>query len=123
MTPNDLALLSPQEFGDFIIARFESQGYTLEECRPAPAGQLLLFRLDSQLSVVNCLPNPPLVGQIWDVTSMEVACCISEAEDRTATCGYVITRSRFSFGAVMEARGSGIEIVLVGGGTLPRWIG
>jgi len=122
MTPNDLAQLSPEAFRAFIIAHFESRGYTLEECRPAPAGQLLLFRLDSELSVVYSLPNPPLVGRIWDVTSVEVAWCVSDAKILTAVRAYVITRSRFSFGAEVEARGSGIEIVLVDGESLKRWI-
>ena len=102
MTPNDLAQLSPQAFRAFIVKHFESQKYTLEECRPVPAGQLLLFRLDSELSVVFCLPNPPLASQIWDVTSMEVAWCVSEVKMLTAACGYVITRSRFSFGQIWK---------------------
>ena len=122
MTPNNLAQLSPQAFRAFIITHFESRGYTLEECRPAPAGELLLFQLDGAIYVVYSLSNPPLIGQIWDVTSMEVAYCISEAEILTAVCGYVITRSRFSFGAAVEAKSAGIEIVLVDGATLKRWI-
>ena len=99
MTPNELVQLSPEAFRAFIIAHFESRGYTLEECRPPPAGQLLLLRLDSEWSVIYSLPNPPLVGRIWDVTSVEVAWCVSEAKILTAVRGYVITRSRFSFGA------------------------
>ena len=122
MTPNVLAQLSPQAFIAFVIAHFQSRGYMLEERQDAPAGQLLLFWLDGAMYVVYCLTNPPLMGQIWDVTSVEVACCVTEAKIQTAACGYVITRSRFSFGAEMEARGAGIEIVLVHGETLKRWI-
>ena len=102
MTPNDLAQLSPEEFVDFVISHFEDQGYALEKCLPAPV-QLLLFRLDEALHVVDCLPNPPLMDQIWDVTSVEVAWCASTAKVLTAACGYVITRSRFAFGTEEEA--------------------
>lgn len=119
MTPNDLALLSPEEFTAFIIACFESQGYALEECRPAPAGQLLLFQLKGMRYVAYCLSNTPLFGP---VTSVEVAWGVKAAENLTAACGYIITRSRFYFGAEMEAKGAGIEIVLVDGKTLKRWI-
>jgi hypothetical protein len=121
MTPNDLSLLSPEEFTAFIIAHFEHEAYTLEECRPAPAGQLVLFRRDEALYVAYCLDNHPLLGRIWDVTSVEVARCVKEAEILTAACGYVITRSRFSFGAEVEASGAGMDIVLVDGETLKRW--
>jgi restriction endonuclease Mrr len=122
MTLNDLAQLSPDEFTDFVIAHFEQQGYTLEECQHAPAGQLLLFRLDGELYVVYLLPNPPLLGRIWDVTSVEVAFCVKAAETLTAACGYVITRSHFSFGAGIEASGASTDMVLVDGETLAHWI-
>lgn len=122
MTPENLAQLSSEEFLNFIIAYFERHGYTLEECQSAPAGQLLLFRLDGALCVGYCLSNPPLMGRIWDVTSVEVAWCVSAAEDLTAACGYVITRSRFSFGAKKEAEYAGRKIVLVDGEALKRWI-
>lgn len=122
MTLNDLAQLLPAEFTDFVIAHFEQQGYALEECQPAPAGQLLVFRLAGAVNVVYCLPNPPLIGQIWDVTSIEVAWCVAAAEILTATRGHVITRSRFSFGAEMEARSAGLDIVLVDGEAVQRWM-
>jgi hypothetical protein len=97
MTPNDLAHLSPQEFGDFIIAHFERQGYTLEECQPASAGQLLLFRMKGISYVVFYLSNTPPFGPLSDVTPVEVAWGIQAVENPTAACGYVITRSLFSF--------------------------
>jgi hypothetical protein len=119
MTPNDLAKLSSEEFVAFIIAHFEREGYALEECRPAPAGQLLLFQLKGMRYVAYCLSDKSLFGP---VTSVEVAWGVTEAKIQTAACGYIITRSRFYFGAEMEARGSGIEIVLVDGEALKRWI-
>jgi len=122
MTPDELTRLSPEEFTAFVIVHFEHQGYTLEECQLAPGGQLLLFRLERALCVVYCLPNPYLGGQIWDVTSVEVAWCVSAAENLTAARGYIITRSRFSFGAEKQARYAGRDIVLVNGESLKRWI-
>src|SRR5215216_1542062 len=91
MTPDELTRLSPEEFTAFVIVHFEHQGYTLEECQLAPGGQLLLFRLERALCVVYCLPNPYLGGQIWEVTSVEVAWCVSAAENLTAARGYIIT--------------------------------
>lgn len=122
MILNDLAQLSPQEFTDFVIAHFEQYGYTLEECQHVPAGQLLLFQWNGALYVIYCLPNPSLGGQLWDVTSKEVAWCVSAAETLKATCGYVVTRSRFSFGAKIEASGAGMDMVLVDCEVLERWV-
>jgi hypothetical protein len=122
MTLNDLAQLSPEEFTAFVIAHFEGQGYTLEECQPAPAGQLLQLRLNGALYLVYSLPHPPLLSQLGDVTSVEVAWCVKAAEILMAVCSYIITRSRFSFGAEKEARYSGLDIVLVDGEALKSWI-
>ena len=92
MTHNDLARLSPEEFIAFIIWHSERQGYALEERQPAPAGKLLLFRLDDALHMVYCL------GPFWDATSVEVAWCASATKVLTAACDDISTRSRFSFG-------------------------
>jgi restriction endonuclease Mrr len=122
MTLNDLAQLSPEEFMAFVLAHFEQQGYSLEECQPAPSGQLLLFRLNGVLYLVYNLPYPPMLGQLGDVTSVEVAWCVKAAEILRAACGYIITRGRFSFGAEKEARYAGQNIVLVDGEALKRWM-
>jgi restriction endonuclease Mrr len=122
MIPNDLTQLSSEEFTNLIIAHFERQGYRLEALQSAPAGQLLLFRLDGDLYVVYCLPTPSRVSQFGDVTPVEVAWCIKAVEILSAARGYIITRSWFSFGAEKEARYAGLDIVLVDGETLRRWL-
>jgi hypothetical protein len=121
MTPDNLLLLSFEEFMAFIVAHFERQEYTLEERQPAPAGQLLLFQSNGVLNVVYALSNPPLPGRLWEVTAREVLWCVKTAENLKAACGYVITRSRFSFGAEKEARYAGTAIELVDGETLKLW--
>ena len=122
MTHDNPLLLPFEEFMAFIVAHFERQGYLLEERQPAPAGQLLRLRRDGALSVAYCLSYPPLPGDLWKVDARDVRWCVKEAETLTAACGYVITRSRFSFGGEKEARYAGMEIVLVDGQALKRWI-
>jgi hypothetical protein len=122
MTLDNLLLLSFEEFMAFIVTRYEHQGYILEERQPAPAGQLLLIRRDGALYVVYCMSNPPLPGELWAVNAREVLWCVKKVENLKAACGYVITRSRFSFGAEKEARYAGVHIVLVDGQVLKRWI-
>jgi Restriction endonuclease len=119
---NDLTQLSAEEFTDFVITYFEQQGYALEGIQRAQAGQLLVFRRNEAYSVAYCLPNPWLGGQLWDVTSVEVACCIAATKEFMATSGYVVTRSLFSFGAKKEAAYSGRNIRLVDGEALKQWI-
>ena len=101
MKPNDLSRISPEGFMVFVIAHFKHQRNPIEEGRPAPAGQLLLFRLDEALYVVYYLHNTPLFGPISDVMSVEIAWGIKAAENLTAACGYVIARSRLSFPKVV----------------------
>jgi hypothetical protein len=119
---NDLTQLSAEEFSDFVIAHFEQQGYAFVEIQRAQAGQILIFRQNEAYSVVYCLHNPWLGGQLWDVTSVEVACCIAAAKEFMATSGYVVTRGLFSFGAKKEAAYSGRNIKLVDGEAVKQWI-
>ena len=122
MTPDNLLLLSFEEFMAFIVSHFEREGFLLEERQAAPAGQLLLNRRDGVLYVVYCMSNPPLLGELWEVNARDLLWCVKKADNLKAVCGYVITRSRFSYGAKKEAEYAGVKIVLVDGATLKRWI-
>jgi hypothetical protein len=72
--------MSAEEFLAHITSHVERLGCRPEESQTAPVGQLLLFRFNEGLHVVCFLPNPPLLGKLWDVTSVKVAGCGSVAK-------------------------------------------
>ena len=105
---------SPEGFQIGVALLFQARGYRVIGCDEAPDGLILVLRRGQALHVAYCLRS------LLAVSSVDTAACRQATERYVAAHRYVVTRSSFLPGAVIEAWTAGTE--LVDGATLHEWL-